>query len=110
MVSLLKAKVLRISVDGNGFYLGMEKGCFVIRDRDGSIERIPLFENEIGEIVVSSGNFISTSVLASCGFWDIPIIVKTRNGNPVAVLRSLDDDSHVKTRIAQYEALHNVKA
>ena len=105
----MKAKVLKICIDGNGCYLGMEKGCFVIRDRHGNMERIPLFENEIGEIVVSSGNFISTSVLASCGFWDIPIIVKTRNGNPVAVLRSLDDDSHVKTRIAQYEALHNGK-
>ncbi len=105
----MRAKVLTINVEGNGYYLGMEKGCFVIRDREGNVERIPLFENEIGEIIVSSGNFISTGVLASCGFWDIPIIVKTRNGNPVAVLRSLDDDSHVKTRLAQYEALHNGK-
>ncbi|MEM3378714.1 MAG: hypothetical protein QW674_07215 [Candidatus Bathyarchaeia archaeon] len=31
------------------------------------------------------------------------------SGNPVAVLRSLDDDSHVKTRLAQYEALNNGK-
>lgn len=105
----MKAKILTINLEGNGYYLGMEKGCFVVRDRDGNVQCFPLFENEIGEIVVSSGNFISTSVLASCGFWDIPVIVKTRNGNPVAVLRSLDDDSHVKTRIAQYEALHNGK-
>jgi len=108
----MKAKFLTINVEGNGYYLGMEKGCFVVRDRDGNVQRVPLFENEIGEIgeiIVSSGNFISTSVLASCGFWDIPVIIKTRNGNPVAVLRSLDDDSHVKTRIAQYEALHNGK-
>ena len=33
----------------------------------------------------------------------------TRRGEPVAVLRSIDDDSHVKTRIAQYEALKNGK-
>ena len=104
----MKAKVLTINLEGNGYYLGIEKGCFVIR-KEGNVERIPLFENEIGEIVVSSGNFISTSVLASCGFWNIPIIVKTRNGNPVAILRSLDDDAHVKTRIAQYEALQNGK-
>jgi len=105
----MRAKVERIIVDGHGSYLGMQKGCFVLRDREGNVRRYPMFENEIGEIVVSSGNFISTSVLASCGFWDIPVIVKTRNGNPVAVLRSLDDDSHVKTRLAQYEALHNGK-
>ena len=100
---------MRISLNGNGCYLGMEKGCFIIKDKHGNVERIPLFENEVGEIAVTSGNFISTSVLASCGFWNIPVVVKTRNGNPVAILRSLDDDSHVKTRIAQYEVLHNGK-
>jgi len=36
-------------------------------------------------------------------------MVLTRNHKPVAILRSLDDDSHVKTRIAQYEALKNGK-
>lgn len=107
--SLMKAKVLRIVVDGCGNYLGMEKGCFVVKNKNGDLKRVPLFENEIGEIEVSSGNFVSTSVLASCGFWNIPIIVKTRNGNPVAVLRSLDDDTRVKTRIAQYEAWHSGK-
>ncbi|MEM2104517.1 MAG: CRISPR-associated endonuclease Cas1 [Candidatus Bathyarchaeia archaeon] len=85
----MKAKGLTINLEGNGSYLGMEKGCFVVRDKQGNTERIPLFENEIGEIVLTSGNFISTGVLASCGFWNIPIIVKTR--------------------IAQYEALHNGK-
>jgi len=107
----MKAKILTISLEGNGQYLGMEKGCFIIKDRQkGKTERIPLFENEIGEITITSGNHISTGVLASCGFWNIPIIVKTKNGNPVAILRSLDDDSHIKTRIAQYKALKNGKA
>jgi len=68
-----------------------------------------MFENEIGEIIVSSGNFISTSVLASCGFWNIPIVVMTRNFKPIAVLRGLDDEEHVKTRQAQYEAMKNGK-
>lgn len=87
----------------------MERGCFVVKDREGNVKRYPMFENEVGEIVLTSGNFISTSVLASCGFWNIPVVVVTRNGNPVAVLRSLDDDSYVRTRIAQYEALNNGK-
>jgi CRISPR/Cas system-associated endonuclease Cas1 len=34
----------------------------------------------------------------------------TQKGKPVAMLRTLDDDSHVKTRICQYEALKNEKA
>lgn len=105
----MKAKTLKIMLDGHGFYLGMEKGCFVVKDREGNVNRYPMFENEIGEIVLTSGNFISTSVLACCGFWGIPIVVLTRNHKPIAVLRSLDDDSYVRTRIAQYEALYNGK-
>ena len=69
-----------------------------------------MFENEIGEIIITSGNYISSSVLASCGFWDIPIVIMTRNFKPIAVLRSLDDDSYIKTRLAQYEAFKNGKA
>jgi CRISPR-associated protein Cas1 len=106
---MVRAKVLRLVVDDCGSYIGMEKGCFVIKGKNGDVNRIPLFENEIGEIIVSSGNYVSTSVLASCGFWDIPVVVVTRNHKPVAVLRGLDDDAHVKTRIAQYEALKNGK-
>jgi len=105
----MRAKVSKIILDGCGNYLGMEKGCFVVKDKKGNVKRFPLFENEIGEIIVTSGNFISTSVLTSCGFWEIPIVVLTRNHKPVAVLRSLDDDSHLRTRIAQYETLKNSK-
>ncbi|MEM2249818.1 MAG: CRISPR-associated endonuclease Cas1 [Candidatus Bathyarchaeia archaeon] len=103
------AKTVKITLKGNGLYLGMEKGCFVIKRRKKVLEKYPMFENLIGEIKVYSGNAISTGVLASCGFWDIPIMVLTRRGEPVAVLRSIDDYSHVKTRIAQYEAFKNEK-
>jgi len=103
------SKSLKLILDGNGSYLGMEKGCFIVKDKDGNVKRYPLFENEIGEVVLKSGNFVSTSALASLGFWGINVVIQTRNGNPVAVLKPLDDDSHVKTRIAQYEALKNEK-
>jgi CRISPR-associated protein Cas1 len=106
----MKAKVQKIILNGNGSYLGMQKGCFILKDRKGNIKRYPMFESEIGEIIVTSGNFISSSVLASCGFWDIPIVVMTKNFKPVAVLRSLDDDEHIKTRLAQYESFKNGKA
>ena len=33
----------------------------------------------------------------------------TARGKPVAVMKSLDDDSHVKTRLCQYEAYNNEK-
>ena len=76
----------------------MEKGCFVVKDKQGSTERYPLFENEIGEVILKSGNAVSTGALASLGFWDVDVVVLTRRGRPVAMLKRLDDDSHVETR------------
>ena len=93
-------------MDGNGSYLGMSKGCFIVRDRKGNEKKYPLFENHIKEVVLQSGNSISTGALASLGFWGVDVMVMTARGKPVVVMKSLDDDSHVKTRLCQYEA-HN---
>jgi CRISPR-associated protein Cas1 len=103
------SKTQKIILDGQGSYLGMEKGCFVLRDRKGNSEKYPLFENEIGEVILKSGNMVSTGALASFGFWDVDVVITTQRGRPVALLKGLDDDSHVKTRIAQYEALKDGK-
>jgi CRISPR-associated protein Cas1 len=107
MVMVEGSKVQKIVLDGHGSYLGMEKGCFTVKDREGNVQRFPLFEKEIGEVVLKSGNFVSTGALASLGFWDVDVLIMTQRGRPVAMLRGLDDDSHVKTRICQYEALRN---
>jgi len=106
----MKTKTVKITLEGYGSHLGMEKGCFVIRNREGNIKKYPLFESEISEIQLKSGNTVSTGALASCGFWGINCLFLTQKGRPIAMLRSLDDDSHVKTRIAQYEALKTEKA
>jgi CRISPR-associated protein Cas1 len=105
----MKTKTLKLMLDGYGSYLGMEKGCFVLKDKEGNTEKYPLFESEIGEIQVKSGNMVSSGALAACGFWGIDCLFLTQKGRPVAMLRSLDDDSHVNTRICQYEALSNGK-
>jgi CRISPR-associated protein Cas1 len=97
----------RVILDDNGSYLGMSKGCFIVRDRKGKEEKYPLFENQIKEVVLQSGNSISTGALASLGFWDVDVMVMTARGKPVAVMKSLDDDSHVKTRLCQYEAYNS---
>jgi len=104
-----QARSQKIVMDGYGSYLGMEKGCFVLRDRKGDEERYPLFENQISEVVLRSGNMVSTGTLASLGFWDVDVMVLTQRGRPVALMKSLDDDSHVKTRLCQYEALNDGK-
>ena len=106
---MASAKASKLVLDGYGSFLGMEKGCFVVKDRNGEIEKYPLFENEIGEVVLKSGNTISTGALASLGFWGIDVLVLTQRGRPIAMLKSLEDESHVKTRLCQYEAYNNGK-
>jgi CRISPR-associated protein Cas1 len=106
----MKTKTVKITLEGLGSYLGMEKGCFVVKNREGETKRYALFENEISEVQIRSGNSISSGALASCGFWGIDCLFLTQKGRPVAMLRSLDDDSHVNTRICQYEAMKNEKA
>jgi CRISPR-associated protein Cas1 len=74
---------------------------------DGKEKTYPLFDNELGEIQIRSGNTVSSGALATCGFWNIDVIFETNRGQPVAVLKNLSDDSHVKTRICQYESLRD---
>jgi CRISPR-associated protein Cas1 len=105
----MRVKMVKLALDGFGSFLGMERGCFVVRNKDGKARRYPLFESEIGEVILRSGNTVSVGALASLGFWDIDVLILSNNGKPVAMLRSLNSDSHVRTRICQYEALNNGK-
>lgn len=59
--------------------------------------------------MLKSGNMVSIGVLTALGFWGIDVLVTTRNDRPIAVLKNLEDDSYVKTRISQYETLKNGK-
>jgi CRISPR-associated protein Cas1 len=106
---MTSTKSTKLILDRHGSFLGMEKGCFVVKDSKGNSERYPLFEKEIGEVILKSGNAVSTGALSALGFWDIDVMVMTQRGRPVAMLKSLDDDSHVKTRLCQYEAYNNQK-
>ncbi len=105
-----KTKPDKLYLNGFGSYIGREEGCLLVRDRERNEIRYPLVENEIKEIQIRSGNTISSGALTTCGYWNIDLIVLTGRGHPVAVLKSLYDDSHVETRISQYKALENGKA
>jgi CRISPR-associated endonuclease Cas1 len=105
----MKTKTVKLTLNGYGSYLGMEKGCFIIKDKHGKTEKYPLFENEISEVQIKSGNSVSSGALASLGFWNIPVHVFTQKGRLVATMKGLDDDAHIQTRIAQYEALKSGK-
>ena len=96
-------------LDCYGSFVGMEKGCYVVRDKHGETKRYPQFEVAVREVVLKSGNMVSTGALTSFACWEIPVLIMTRRGRPVAYLRTFTDDSHVKTRVCQYEALKNGK-
>ena len=68
-----------------------------------------MFQSEIGEVVLNSGNLVSTGALTALAALGVDVVIATRNGRPVAMLKNLDDDAYVKTRICQYEALKNNK-
>jgi CRISPR-associated protein Cas1 len=82
----------------------------LILKKEGNSEKYPLFEKEIGEVILKSGNMVSTGALASLEFWDVDVLIMTQRGRPVAILKGLDDDSHVKTRVCQYEASKDGRA
>jgi CRISPR-associated protein Cas1 len=81
----------------------------LVRNSEGKEVKYPLVENEIGEVQIKSGNAVSAGALATLGFWGIDCLILTQRGNPVAVVKSLNDDMHVATRIAQYEAVKGEK-
>jgi CRISPR-associated protein Cas1 len=103
------SKVLKVELSDYGSYLGRAEGCFEIRDKNGKAERYPHFENEIGEVVLKSGSYVSVDALIDLALWNIDTYIMTRRNRVVAVLRNMEDDNHVETRIAQYEALTNGK-
>jgi CRISPR-associated protein Cas1 len=103
----IKAKTLKLILDDSGSFLGRGKGCLIVSDKKRNVEKYPLFENEVGEVQIKIGNSVSSGALATCAFWGIDLVILTQRGKPVAVLKSLDNDSHIKTRIYQYESLKN---
>jgi CRISPR-associated protein Cas1 len=103
------SKTLKIELSDYGSYLGRNRGCFEVRNKDGRIEQYPHFEKQIGECVLKSGSYVSTDALIDLALWNIDTYIMTKRNRVVAVLKNLEDDSHVKTRIAQYQALNNGK-
>jgi CRISPR-associated protein Cas1 len=102
------SKTLKIEMD-YGNYLGRDEGCFELKRKDGKIEKYPHFSKEVGECVLKSGSYVSVDALIDLALWNIDTFVVTKRNRVVAILKNLEDDSHVETRINQYKALDNKK-
>jgi CRISPR-associated protein Cas1 len=103
------SKVLKVELSDYGSYLGRAEGCFEVRGKTGKVERYPHFQKEIGEAVLKSGSYVSVDALIDLALWNKDTYIVTKRNRVVAVLKNLEDDSHVKTRLCQYEALSNGK-
>ena len=102
-------KVAKIRLDGFGQTLRMQKGCFIVSDKNGESKKYPLIENEVGEAILKSGNTVSIGALVHLSLWNVDTLLLTARGQPIGTLRSLHNDSHVSTRIAQFKAIENKK-
>jgi CRISPR/Cas system-associated endonuclease Cas1 len=77
----MKTKTIKIALNDFGSFLGRDKGCLTVKDKEGKVKRYPLSENQIAEIRIKSGNTVSAGALATCGFWRIDCLILTRWGN-----------------------------
>jgi hypothetical protein len=48
------SKTVKIALDKSGSYLGMSKGCFVVRDRENNVKRYPLFEKKLVKLFLKA--------------------------------------------------------
>ena len=98
------SKTLKIEMD-YGNYLGRDEGCFELRRKDGKVEHYPHYTKEVGECVLKSGSYVSVDALVDLALWNIDTYIMTRRNRVVAFLKNVEDDSHVATRLAQYQAV-----
>ena len=54
---------VKLRLDTYGNYLGMEKGCLILRDINRNIRKLPYYETDIEEIALTSGNTVTTGTL-----------------------------------------------
>ena len=91
-----------------GKYLGYSNMNFLIRDKQrNTIKQIPFYQ--VREIILSCGNTVSVGALSSMMFWGIDCLILNSSGKPIGTIKALNDNSHVKTRLTQFEAYNNRK-
>jgi CRISPR-associated protein Cas1 len=103
-----KGRTVKIFLTDRGEYLGFRGNEFFIRDKNRKeIGSFDVEHKEISEIVLKAGNLVSTNALETALEWKISVLLTRWNGEPLGIIKALDDDSHVKTRLCQYESVNN---
>ena len=98
------SKILKVELSDYGSYLGRAQGCFEIRQKTGEVKQYPHFKKEIGKAVLKSGYYVSVDASVDLALWNIDTYIVTSRNRVVALLKN-EDDSHVQTRLSQYQAV-----
>ena len=107
------SRTAKILLEDHGEYLGLDTtfktgNAFFIKDKDRN-ERARFSIRQVGEVIIGNGNLVSTTALCTLLENHVSVLIAGFCGDPIGIVKALDDDSHVETRISQYEALKNGK-
>jgi CRISPR-associated protein Cas1 len=100
-------KLLQITLNEFGQYLGSDKENFIVYKDKKPLKRIPFCK--VKQVILTPGNTVSTSALFWCSVYDVNIMMASNTGRPLSMMLPLTSSAHVKTRIKQYEAYYNPK-
>lgn len=92
----------------HGKYLGYKGLSFIVRDKKRNTVKEIEF-TKVKEVILQSGNTVSTGALSAMMFWGMDVMIMTSAGRPVGTMIALDDNSHIQTRLCQYKAYDNRK-
>jgi CRISPR-associated protein Cas1 len=98
----------KIHLTESGEYLGVRANEFFLNDKNRKEKGKWDFEQQqISEIVLKAGNLVSTNALETALEFKISVVITRWNGEPIGILKALEDDSHIETRINQYKTVKN---
>jgi CRISPR-associated protein Cas1 len=98
---------MQITLNDFGQYLGNDKENFIVYKDKKPINKIPFYK--VKQVILTSGNTVSTSALFWCAIYNINIMMASNTGRPLSMMLPLTSSAHVKTRIMQYEAYYTPK-
>jgi len=105
----MRGRILRIEMKDYGNYLGRGRGCFYVSDKKRKKTEYQFFSQQIGECILKDGNSVSVDALRDLALWNIDTYIMTRCDRIVGFLMNPEDNSHVKTRLCQYEAYFDLE-
>ena len=99
---------MQIILNDFGEYLSIKNNnTFAVYKDKKLVKEIPF--HHVTQVVLSSGNTLSTTALAFCSFYNIDVLLISKSGKPLSLLMPLKSESRAKTRIKQYQAYSNHK-